>query len=79
MPTYEYKCTNCGYNFEEFHNMNDTAERKCPKCGSTAERLIGTGSGIIFKGAGFYANDYAKSRSGEKSDSGLSGTHGSDD
>jgi len=66
MPTYEYRCSKCGYKFDEFHKMNDNAERRCPKCGSRAERMIGTGSGIIFKGAGFYANDYAKSKKVEK-------------
>jgi putative FmdB family regulatory protein len=74
VPTYEYRCSNCGYKFDEFHNMNDTAERKCPICGSIAEKMIGTGSGIIFKGAGFYANDYAKPRNGKKPESCPSGT-----
>ncbi|MCD4774653.1 MAG: zinc ribbon domain-containing protein [Candidatus Aegiribacteria sp.] len=74
MPTYEYKCSNCGHRFEEFHNMNDTAERKCPECGNRVERMIGTGSGIIFKGAGFHANDYAKPKSGDKSGSCPSGS-----
>jgi predicted nucleic acid-binding Zn ribbon protein len=33
--------------------------KKCPKCGkNSAERLIGAGSGIIFKGSGFYQTDY---------------------
>ncbi len=65
MPTYEYRCTKCGCTFEEFHNMNDTSQRKCPECGSEAERMIGTGSGIIFKGPGFYATDYAKGKCGD--------------
>ncbi|MCK5117755.1 MAG: zinc ribbon domain-containing protein [Candidatus Aegiribacteria sp.] len=74
MPTYEYRCQNCGHRFDEFHQMNDTAERKCPECGSTVERMIGTGSGIIFKGAGFHATDYAKPKCAEKPDSCPSGT-----
>ena len=68
MPTYEYKCNNCGYRFEQFHQMNDDADRKCPECGNTAERMIGTGSGIIFKGPEFDANDYAKPNCADKSD-----------
>ncbi len=74
MPTYEYRCENCGRRFDEFHHMNDTAERKCPECGITAEKLIGTGSGIIFKGAGFHATDYAKPKYADKPDSCPSGT-----
>ena len=32
----------------------------CPECGGHVRRLIGTGGGLILKGAGFHANDYAK-------------------
>ena len=60
MPTYEYRCGSCGCTFDEFHNMNDTAQRVCPECGGKAEKMIGTGSGIIFKGSGFHAVDYAR-------------------
>jgi len=74
MPTYEYRCSNCGYRFDVFHNMNDTTERNCPECGSKTEKMIGNGSGIIFKGAGFHVNDYAKSKKSSSSDSCPSGT-----
>ncbi len=38
--------------------MSDEPIEKCPECGGKVYRLIGTGSGIIFKGSGFYATDY---------------------
>jgi len=60
MPTYDYECTKCGHTFEAFQGMNDKLLTKCPKCGKKVKRLIGSGSGIIFKGAGFYATDYRK-------------------
>ena len=61
IPTYQYKCTECGYNFEKFQSIKSNMLRKCPKCGkSTLRRLIGPGGGIIFKGSGFYATDYRK-------------------
>ena len=60
MPTYEYECTKCGHSFERFQQMSDKPVDKCPKCGSKTRRLIGSGSGLIFKGPGFYATDYRK-------------------
>ena len=63
MPTYEYKCDNCGYAFEEFQSMNDEPLTSCPKCEGKVQRLIGAGSGLIFKGSGFYLTDYKKSNS----------------
>jgi putative FmdB family regulatory protein len=61
MPTYEYECAHCGYNFEKTQNISDKPLQKCPKCSKKIKRLIGAGSGIIFKGSGFYATDYRKS------------------
>jgi putative FmdB family regulatory protein len=61
MPTYEYECTNCNKIFDIFQKMTDKPLEKCPKCHKKISRLIGGGSGIIFKGSGFYATDYKKS------------------
>ena len=59
MPTYDYKCSNCGEIYELFQSMNDKPKKKCQKCRkNTAVRLIGGGSGLIFKGSGFYITDY---------------------
>ncbi len=63
MPTYEYRCDQCGFEFEEFQSMKDEPIEKCPKCGGKVQRLIGAGSGMIFKGSGFYLTDYKKSNS----------------
>ena len=57
MPTYEYECKSCGYNFEVFQPMSDKPVTDCPQCGKEVRRLINGGSGIIFKGSGFYVND----------------------
>ncbi len=59
-PTYNYECTKCGHEFEEFHKMTDPPVKKCPKCSGKVRKLISAGSGIIFKGSGFYTTDYKK-------------------
>jgi putative FmdB family regulatory protein len=68
MPTYEYKCLECSNTFEVFQYMSDKPIELCPKCGGKVKRLIGTGSGPIFKGSGFYQTDY-KNSSKTKSES----------
>lgn len=64
MPTYDYKCENCKYSFEEMHSMKAKPLKKCPKCKKNKlVKLIGSGGCVIFKGSGFYATDYGKSSS----------------
>ncbi|MDO9390236.1 MAG: zinc ribbon domain-containing protein [bacterium] len=61
MPTYEYQCIKCGHRFEELQSIKALPLNSCPVCSGQVERLIGTGSGFIFKGAGFYATEYRSS------------------
>ena len=70
MPTYEYKCPDCGHEFEEFQTMTAKPIKVCPKCKKRkVKRLIGSGMRPIFKGGGFYETDYVKkSGTSEKSD-----------
>ncbi len=58
MPTYDYKCKQCGYQFELFQSMTAELVKVCPQCKGEVIRLIGPGAGPIFKGNGFYQTDY---------------------
>jgi putative FmdB family regulatory protein len=60
MPTYDYKCDQCSHTFELFQAMSDEPVKVCPRCGGSVRRLVSGGSGIIFKGSGFYITDYAR-------------------
>lgn len=79
MPTYEYVCEKCGFEFERFQSITAEALRKCPGCGKAGlRRLIGSGAGIIFRGSGFYQTDYrsegykqAERKEKESSDTGA--------
>jgi putative FmdB family regulatory protein len=40
MPIYEYRCTNCGLNFEKLRSMSEVdKDTLCPACQSKAERI----------------------------------------
>jgi len=71
MPTYEYKCLECGHLFELFQKITEEPVTECPKCKGHVKRLIGMGAGPIFKGSGFYQTDYKNktNKSENKSDS----------
>lgn len=58
MPTYEYECKRCHKTHEMFHSITAKPLTKCPRCGGRLKRLLGTGSGFLFKGSGFYITDY---------------------
>lgn len=58
MPTYEYVCKDCGYEFEEFQSIKADPLTICPKCNGQVIRKIGMGAGLVFKGSGFYITDY---------------------
>jgi len=80
MPTYGYECKSCGHNFDVFQKMSDEPLKTCPKCGKRVRRLINGGTGIIFKGGGFYVTDKAgksciagKSEDAPKADSAKPG------
>jgi len=58
VPTYQYHCTDCGHDFEEFQSITDKPLDKCPRCGGKPQRVITGGAGFLFKGSGFYITDH---------------------
>lgn len=74
MPTYDYICKKCEKMFEYFQSMSDTPKKECPDCKENSlRRIISGGTGLIFKGSGYYLTDYKnkKSKEPEKKDSGT--------
>ena len=60
MPTYEYQCAKCKKKLEAFQSITAKPLTTCPKpkCKGRLKRMLGIGSGFIFKGSGFYITDY---------------------
>jgi putative FmdB family regulatory protein len=74
MPTYAYQCESCGAEIEVIQKMSDAPLTKCQSCGGKLQKKMFP-VGIVFKGSGFYVNDYAKK--GGASSSTLSPTNAS--
>jgi len=64
MPTYGYRCPECGHEYDSFQKITDDSLAACPECGAVGVRVITGGAGLVFKGSGFYITDYK--RAGEK-------------
>ena len=59
MPTYDYICNDCEKIYEYFQSMSDAPIRECPECKKNSlRRVISGGTGLIFKGSGYYLTDY---------------------
>src|SRR6266571_1383998 len=58
MPTYAYRCQNCGSEFEKVQKFADSPVKKCPVCGKGPVRRLLQPAAIVFKGSGWYATDH---------------------
>ena len=56
LPTYQYRCTECDHEFEEFQSFTDDALTVCPVCGGRLRKVFNA-VGVVFKGSGFYRTD----------------------
>ena len=56
MPTYEYRCTECGAELEVTQKFSDAALTVCPTCAGPLRKVFNA-VGVVFKGSGFYRTD----------------------
>jgi len=73
MPTYGYRCGNCGHQFEIIQRISDEPLTTCPKCQGKLSKMLYP-VGISFKGSGFYTTDYKGAGKGSASSSNGSAT-----
>ena len=63
MPLYEYRCKNCGHQFDIQQSFTEDSLTVCPSCAEPQLRKVFQPVGITFKGSGFYKNDSRPSSS----------------
>ena len=69
MPTYDYICNNCEKTYEYFQSMSDAPKKECPECEKNSlRRVISGGTGLIFKGSGYYLTDYKNKKTHSSKD-----------
>ena len=68
MPRYDYRCKQCGNKFELKQSFDAEAVADCTQCDGTGNRVIYSVP-VVFKGAGFYVNDYGKGNGSKPSSS----------
>ncbi len=73
MPTYQYRCRDCGEELEVVQSFTDKPKTKCPACKGSLRKVFAA-PGISFKGSGFYKNDSRGSSSSATSSSSSSDT-----
>jgi putative FmdB family regulatory protein len=64
MPTYEYVRED-GSSFEIIQKFSDEPLTTCPDTGQPVKRIISGGSGVIYKGSGWYITDYKNGNNGK--------------
>src|SRR3954468_4057422 len=77
MPTYEYRCKECGEELEVVQAFTDDPLTECPACSGPLRKVFGN-IGITFKGSGFYKTDSRSKSSATKSSESSSDSSSSD-
>ena len=72
MPIYEYRCDDCGHQFDAIQKMSDDPLVNCPSCGKDALKKLLSAPSFQLKGTGWYETDFKtgdkKNIAGERSD-----------
>jgi len=56
VPTYSYRCADCGEAFDIVQSFTDDALTVCPRCEGLLRKVYNS-VGVVFKGSGFYRTD----------------------
>ncbi|MCB1685868.1 MAG: zinc ribbon domain-containing protein [Pseudomonadales bacterium] len=88
MPIYEYRCGDCGHEFETIQKISEEPLTRCPACEHESLKKKVSRAAFRLKGAGWYETDFKSANkrnvagsgdsaeSGGKSDAGSSGSSG---
>ncbi len=83
MPIYEYKCSECGNVYEKRQKFSDPVDTVCNCEKKAPVSRLTSAPALVFKGSGWYVNDYARAgtdggKNGGKSSNGSGEKSGSE-
>jgi putative FmdB family regulatory protein len=73
MPTYDYQCQKCEFEFEREQRITDDPIKTCPQCRSRKSKRLLSAPSFILKGGGWYADGYGSGGKKKSADDGGSG------
>lgn len=72
MPTYDYQCEKCEFEFSREQRITEDPIKTCPKCKGRKVKKLLSAPNFILKGGGWYADGYGSTT--KKAGSGDSGS-----
>ena len=78
MPLYDYKCQDCGHEFEALQSMKDDPLTTCPVCENESLKKMVSAPAFSFKGGGWYKDLYGSAGASDKSSDSSKSSSGSD-
>jgi putative FmdB family regulatory protein len=77
VPTYDYRCRDCGHTIEIIHSILEDGPEACERCRGPMQRVLHP-TGVIFRGSGFYVTDSRKAEGTASGDSAAGSAEGGD-
>jgi putative FmdB family regulatory protein len=62
MPIYEYRCGQCGHEFETMQKVSEAPLEVCPACNERALKKKVSAAAFRLKGSGWYETDFKKDK-----------------
>ena len=78
MPIYEYRCDDCGHEFETIQKISESPLQTCPSCERDTLIKKISAAGFRLKGSGWYETDFKSGNKRNVADGESSGSEGSD-
>ncbi len=77
MPLYEYRCEECGHEFEALQKISDAPLVHCPACDAASLKKLVSAAGFRLKGSGWYETDFKSGKKRNLAESSSSSSSGS--